>query len=276
LDIQNGHLGYRHPVLSMRTVRRVWNDPGNEGHRVRRLSVYVWARSMNRLGRMVVISFGSRSRIEVRPDASSAATVARSPIPDWPEMQAWRRLLTPGDVFVDVGAHLGTYSLWAAEQGARVIAVEPNPPVAVMLRSNLALNQIDAHVCEVAVADKPGVMKMAGRDQLRMALASSGDVEVPVTTLNALVGDEEIAGVKVDVEGAELLVLRGAGKLLGRVPVWQLEWNGLADRDAVAMLLRSHGYELARPDAGGILRPCAGDVGHDVFAVLAHNLQVGR
>lgn len=261
-------------VVSLRSIRKLWSHPANKGRRATRLGIYVWSRSMYRLGRTAVVPFGSRSRIEVRPEAQvlAAATVARSPVPDWPEMQAWRRLLRPGAVFVDVGAHIGIYSLWAAEQGASVIAVEPNPPVAAMLRSNLARNRIGARVYEVAVADAPGVMMMAGLEQVpttpTLALAGIGDLKVVVTTLDALLGDEDVAGIKVDVEGAELAVLHGASGLLGRVPVWQLEWNRHADREPVGQLLRDHGYDLMRPDASGALHPSAGDVGRDLFAVL--------
>jgi len=53
----------------------------------------------------------------------SARAVLGNP-PDAPEMRAWRRILRPHDLFVDVGAHVGLYSIWALDAGATVIAAE--------------------------------------------------------------------------------------------------------------------------------------------------------
>ena len=45
--------------------------------------------------------------------------------PNYPEMVTWRQVLRPADLFVDVGANIGSYSIWAGEMGANVIALEP-------------------------------------------------------------------------------------------------------------------------------------------------------
>jgi hypothetical protein len=83
--------------------------------------------------------------------------------------------------------------------------------------------------------------------------------------------------VKIDVEGAERLVLQGASRALaeGRIRLMQLEWSwdcaaqtlGEA-RDPVAELLARHGYRLYRPDRRGHLQPITGEVPdvQDVFA----------
>src|SRR5207248_8868819 len=69
--------------------------------------------------------------------------------------------LRPGDVYVDVGAHVGCHTLVAARvvgPAGLVVAVEPNPPSASRLRRNLALNGFEARaqVLEVAASDGPG------------------------------------------------------------------------------------------------------------------------
>ena len=61
-------------------------------------------------------------------------------LPDWTCMQARKRLFGPSTLFVDVGANVGTYSLWAAELGATVISVEPNGEARSQLLENAALN----------------------------------------------------------------------------------------------------------------------------------------
>jgi FkbM family methyltransferase len=202
-------------------------------------------------------------------------------------MKVWQRILGPGDVFVDVGANIGLYAVVAAEQGARVIAVEPQPAAVAQLERNLAINGFSAHVHRVALADRAGEMVLSGRDGNQMALvvdsAAVGGVSVHtetvrVTTLDDLVGEQPVAGLKIDVEGAERLVLEGARRLLSRglIALIQLEWNSRSldtlgeSRNPVAVVLEEFGYSLARPGDDGTLMPLADwGFGDDVFAIRA-------
>jgi hypothetical protein len=104
---------------------------------------------------------------------------------------------------------------------------------------------------------------------------------VEVRTLDEVLGDRTAHGVKIDVEGAESLVLEGASLAMaqGRIPVIQLEWNTTSrknfgeTREALAALLVEFGYEFLRPDSHGQLEPMdPGTFGKDVFAVLKASL----
>ena len=166
---------------------------------------------------------------------------------EWPEVHCWRRVLREGDLFVDIGANIGVYSIWAIELGASVVAVEADPEAAGMLRENLRLNGYEqcARVVEAAVADRPGTMRfttdLGVENHLVLDDAATGPLrEVPVTTLDSLLGDRSAAGAKIDVEGAEALVLQGARHTLaeGRIALIHLEWNSCS-RAADAIALRS-------------------------------------
>ena len=94
-------------------------------------------------------------------------------------------------------------------------------------------------------------------------------------TIDSVIGDGVAAGMKVDVEGFEIEVLRGCERALSehRIKLIQLEWNSTSktavgtDRAPVADLLGTHGYSLWRPDAEGTLVPMADmNFGPDVFA----------
>jgi FkbM family methyltransferase len=214
-------------------------------------------------------------------DPAGAKALYANP-PDWNEMVAWRRVLRPGDLFVDVGSNVGAYALWAADAGAEVSAVEPNPAAAATLRANVALNDLPIAVRECALAAEPGRLWLT-RDRGPMnhlAAGSSPEADpVDADTLDNLIGDRFAAGVKIDVEGAERLVLQGAERALAehRIGVLQVEWNTTSmstlgeTRAPVADLLARHGYRLARPDHVGVLHPApavASSVA-DLFAVAS-------
>ena len=235
-------------------------------------------------GKPVVVQLGDRSTVlAYLHHGGSWRAVIGNP-PDAPEMRAWRRILRTGDLFVDVGAHVGLYSIWALDAAASVVAVEPNPDAAGQLRANLARNGYTAEVIEAAVGATPGRMAMAGADLLRQHLVldespaseATGEGTVDVRVLDEVIGDRSVRGLKIDVEGAERLVLEGASRLLadGRVDVLQLEWNECSvellgeDRAPLARMLEDLGFVLARPDDHGILHAeLSRGFGADMFAV---------
>lgn len=219
-----------------------------------------------RIGRTAVLPADLHS-----PGASKA--VYANP-PDWPEMLVWQQRLRPGDLFVDVGANVGTYSLWAADLGATVIAIEPGALACQRLRRNIELNDFPISVIEAAASNQEGTTTIDA-DQDTGAHIGAGSRSVPTVTLDSVIGSRVVAGVKVDVEGAERLVLEGAHRALAehRIGCLQLEWNSASlvhygeQRGVVADLLTEVGYHICRPTDGGALVPTTPAMGTDVFAV---------
>lgn len=253
----------------------VWGHPANRGRRLQALGRAVAFQMRGRLLRRPTVgAIGRDARFIADIGTAAASKAVYANPPDWPEMLVWRDRLTPGDLFVDVGANVGTYSLWAGDLGAEVIAVEPGPETVTRLRRNLALNDFPFHVVEAVATDHEGVEQF---DPAGDSTAHIGEgIEVKATTLDAILGDRHAAGVKIDVEGYERLVLQGATMALSerRIDCLQLEWNDLSktalgeSRHPIRDLLRGYGYSLYRPDERGRLvpDPDAG-VGADVFAL---------
>jgi FkbM family methyltransferase len=257
-------------------LRYVWSHPANSGHRpaamLRLLRYHATARLLHR---RTIARLGDRSRLWVDLHRTAAAMVLYANPPDVPEMTAWRRLLGPGQVFVDVGANVGTYTLWAAELGAEVISLEPAADAFALLQENLALNGYAARVVQAAAGAACGTARFTAGQDAGNRLDPAGPVQTDVVTVDSLIGDRVVAGMKIDVEGYELEVLRGCAAALAqqRIAMIQLEWNMASqlalgtDRQPVADLLAGHGYALYRPDAAGHLRPVADPgYGADVFA----------
>jgi len=144
----------------------------------------------------------------------------------WEPNETWliRTLLRPGDVFIDVGANAGYYSLLASRlvgPAGRVLSVEPIPLTLGRLKANIALNGFgNIRIIEAAASDETGeiVLTMpesgqAGMTTVRQVKGSSWRVKCD--RLDRLLGDVGASRlVKVDVEGAELRALRGLQGLL--------------------------------------------------------------
>jgi FkbM family methyltransferase len=142
--------------------------------------------------------------------------------------------LKPGMVFVDVGAHVGWFTLLACaavRPSGRVFAIEPQPRLASLLRSSISINGFDglASVFELAVSDTGGQGKLyqIHNDSGKATLIPAGDAytmqtEVRVSTLDELIGDDPVDFIKIDTEGSEMKILNGATRIIEANPNIQL------------------------------------------------------
>jgi FkbM family methyltransferase len=146
------------------------------------------------------------------------------------------------DIALDVGANLGWYSVLLnrlSVHGARILAFEPDPESYRLLSKNLHANDAARVTAfNIALGDSPGIATLNryrhsnnGRHTLIAGGNTSGGVvDVPVDTLESFwtantLGDRPIRFLKIDVEGFEYFVLRGAGKLLNRCACVLLEYT---------------------------------------------------
>ena len=135
------------------------------------------------------------------------------------------RFVRPGSTFIDVGAWVGNVSLWAARLGAHVIAIEPDPAAADVLRRNTAANYATITVFEGAISDTTGTCHIKPHSDgwgSSMTHVTSSGTEVPCLTLPDLfdiydVGDCAI--VKMDIEGHESVVLEHAAPFLAKCKI---------------------------------------------------------
>ena len=263
-------------TMGARVVRYVWGHPANRGHQTRALLRAARYQAQARLlRRRAVARLGERSRLWVDPHRTAASMVMYANPPDLPEMLVWRRALRRGGLFVDVGANVGTYAIWAAELGAEVIAIEPAEDTFSLLEENIALNGYPVSAVQAAAGDHCGWARFTSGLDAGNSLSSDGPAVTRLVTVDSLIGGRPVAGMKVDVEGFEIDVLRGAARALAehRIGLIQIEWNQMStlavgsDRQPIAELLADHGYRLHRPDETGRLVPVADPgFGPDVFA----------
>jgi FkbM family methyltransferase len=174
-----------------------------------------------------------------------------------------RRFLTRGDVFLDVGANVGYHTLLAAavvgEQG-RVIAVEPNPQNAMLIACTIARNSLPmVRLLPIALATEIGYASFGSAigSNGGFAEADSANVVDPNLTIVPTMALDDLAldrvdVIKIDVEGAEPMVIEGGRRTIERHrPVLVFEFScamtervgGVAPREHLLAVERL-GYEL--------------------------------
>jgi len=160
-------------------------------------------------------------------------------------------------VIVDVGAYIGTYTLVACKEGAQVIALEPDPDNYNVLRSNIELNGCTDRVkpLMIAAGSKEGLLPLyKGQSSATSSIVqgfrtatSEVKTHVKVDTLDNIlaregsVHDLRIDYLKIDVEGAEVDVLRGTEETLKRTRYLQIEVYD-ENLDDVKIMLGKYGF----------------------------------
>ncbi len=172
------------------------------------------------------------------------------------ELAMLRRLLSPGDIFWDIGANIGFYTLTASflvGQGGRVLSFEPGAESWRALLDNLEINRVgNVRPFKMAVSESEGWVTLYSRPDLAdggaSLLARPGaacrEELCPATTLDRLYRDQGLQAptfLKIDVEGAEERVLKGGREVLsaGEPPLLLIEMN---DPLEVGGLLKDLGF----------------------------------
>jgi len=179
--------------------------------------------------------------------------------------------VSPGTV-IDVGANVGQFAVASTRlfENAMVIPIEPNPHIVDMLRANLPA-AVRKNVLITAVGDKIGTAVFhVNRDPQVSSLLQLGpdrlesfpgatvveEINVPVTTLDALFADRTLAVpilLKIDAQGFEDRVITGGAAFLSRVDWVLMEvsfsklYEGERDFASIVDLMESQGFRFVRP-----------------------------
>jgi FkbM family methyltransferase len=196
----------------------------------------------------------------------------------------FERILRPGDSYVDVGAHVGYHSLVAARlvgEGGRIVAIDPQPYNCAKILANAELNGfINIIVVAAAVDESDGftsLQNQSRQDKARLTLAGPGINDgaltfvVPKITLRWLLETYKLRTMnllKIDVEGFELEVLKGAGDAIRSIEniVFEILPGEDADRMlAIERMLQDFDFQMFDVD-GAAWRPGQACVENNVWA----------
>jgi len=221
----------------------------------------------------VIIPFVDHTRLVARPGVMGATGIYYTGLYEFEEMAFVLHALRRGDRFVDVGAHIGAFSVLAAGAvGADCLAIEPVPASFAYMQENIHLNGLSAKIRAVnaGIAAQPGrlpfttgkgaangvVPAHSGATHFQSALHLASAIDIDVLPLDALTADFPPTMLKIDVEGYEHEVIAGAAQTL-------------ADERLLAILIELRGHGARYGFDEDTIHKCLLDAGFQPYSYSA-------
>jgi len=189
---------------------------------------------------IVIKNFDGDLKLKIDNSRSMGATIYWTGFHEFHEFLFLHKFLSPDMVFVDIGANLGEYSLFAAKRVKRgkVLAFEPLPTMNSLLEENIKLNELsNVVISKYGLSNNNGVLPIHEIENVHEGLSTfyPGErkikqrIEVPLKAFDLEFdnfGVNRIDFIKIDIEGGELNALLGARNSISRFkPVVMVEIN---------------------------------------------------
>lgn len=222
------------------TLHQLMTHPIGRKDRIGTLSRFLrWQIGSRLLRQAVAVPYVNGTRLILRTGMHGMTMNLYVGLHEFEDMMFVAHLLREDDQFIDVGANAGEYSILAASCGAKVLALEPVSATYEQLLDNIYLNrfheQIDAR--NIGIGSERGELRFStgsGPTNHVLTAGESGVLaqSVTVDVLDNVAGDWSPIMVKIDVEGFEANVIKGAKSLLARPSLQAvlIELNGLGAR----------------------------------------------
>jgi len=187
----------------------------------------------------IVYTFTEKSKLIIKKGMTGATQNLYCGLHDFNEMFFLLHFLRKEDLFIDIGANIGSYTVLAASHiEADTISIEPVPSTFKHLINNISINQIHNKVkaLNIALGSKKGSIAFTSTMDTMNHVATDSDkniINVNVDTLdNLLLDNKKPALIKIDVEGFETEVLNGAISTINEnnLKAIIIELNGSGDR----------------------------------------------
>jgi len=170
----------------------------------------------------VAVPFVDSTRLLVQLGMTGATGNVYCGLHEFEDMAFVLHVLRPGDLFADIGSNVGSYTVLAAgAAGANCVSFEPLPATFVHLLDNIRLNNLESKVTAKNIglgASSGSLTFTSGLDCVNHVVAEREVVEnsinVPVSTLDAVLSGSTLTLMKIDVEGFETEVLNGAAETM--------------------------------------------------------------
>jgi FkbM family methyltransferase len=221
------------------TLKAIVNHPLNAGNKFNSLLFFFkWQISTRLIPYPIVYEFTNKAKLIIQKGMTGATQNLYCGLHDFNDMFFLLHFLRENDLFVDIGANVGSYTvLGAAHVAASVIAIEPVPATFAHLQQNIRINQLYEKVktLNIALGSEAGKIYFTSKldTENHVAVGNEADTfEVAVQKLDEVLAGKLPLLLKIDVEGFETEVLNGAATTLqnSSVKAIIIELNGLGKR----------------------------------------------
>jgi FkbM family methyltransferase len=187
----------------------------------------------------VIYAYTDKTKLIIQRSMTGATGNLYCGLHEFTDMGFVLHFLRKDDLFIDIGANIGSYTVLAGGHiGAKVISIEPVPQTFAHLQRNIAINQMNNNVraYNIALGSEKGELSFTTSLDTMNHVATAGDtntIQVPVDALDTILDKEEDPVLlKIDVEGFETHVLSGASSTLARnkLKAIIIELNGSGEK----------------------------------------------
>jgi FkbM family methyltransferase len=210
-----------------------------------------WARFVawqmhSRMQGEVIFPWIEGQRLAIRRGMTGATGNIYLGLHEFPDMMLPLHFLREGDLFLDIGSNIGSYTVLASGvRRATTWAFEPDPEAIRALRRNVELNGIQDRVTihEFALSDTDGEVSFTRGQDTTNHVATKGETNVRTVStrkLDTLIGTNRPLMIKMDVEGFEESVVRGAKGLLAGDSLKLIELETITEE--IEATFNRHGF----------------------------------
>ena len=228
-------------IKFFRLLKFVWCHPLNKNNRIASFwRIISWQIVSRILNVPVMLPFVNRTYLIASHGMIGATGDWYCGLREYEEMGFLLHVLQPGDLFVDVGANIGSYSILAGScEGVNVLAFEPVPSTFSWLEKNISINALGDKVkaMNYGLAEKNGTANFSSNLDVRNHVLLENkenlpSIEINVSTLDNVLEGKNPTIIKIDVEGFETHVLVGARDLINNPSLIAviIETNGGGER----------------------------------------------
>lgn len=225
----------------LKLLKFVWTHPINRNSRFKAIFRVIRFQISSRIFNVpFLIPFVNDTFLFTKKGMTGATGNLYCGLSEYSDMGFVLHTLQPGDLFVDIGSNIGSYSILAAScRDVDVISVEPIPTTFSWLQKNIKINNFEKKIfaMNIGLAEIKGSIKFSSNfDTINHVLSNdekdSSAVDVNVSTLDEILKEKFPTIIKIDVEGYESKVLDGAKNIINNPSLIAIiiELNGSGKR----------------------------------------------
>ena len=239
------------------TLKFILNHPLNRKNKIIALTRYIkWHIGVRLNPYSIIYPYAEKTKLIISKSMHGATGNLFCGLDEFEDMAFLLHFLREDDLFIDIGANIGSYTLLASnEVGAEAISIEPIPETYKRLKTNLLLNNLDHRVdaLNIGLGRKSGVLRFTKSLDSENHVATVNEIDtidVEIKKFDDIISIQKITLIKIDVEGYETEVLTGMSNALLN-PLLKgiiIELNGSGNRygfeeDEIHRKLLSHNFK---------------------------------